>query len=225
MTRNTNARVAGFTFLFYIAAGITSLVVSGKATAGAGVAAKLANIAQHTGLIRVSVALTVLTSFSAIILGVTLWSITRDEDRDLAMLALVFRIIEAVNGIISVPHTLGLVSLATASGNSTPDPAAAQVLGAYLLNGGNPLGALFFAVASTIFSYLLLRGRMIPVALAWLGVIASVIVVIGIPALFAESAGSFSGVIGWAMWMPLLVFEVGIAFWFMIKGVAAPRRS
>ena len=31
MTRTTNARIAGFTFIFYIAAGITSLVLSGRA--------------------------------------------------------------------------------------------------------------------------------------------------------------------------------------------------
>jgi hypothetical protein len=38
MTRTTNARVAGFTFLFYIAAGITSLVLFGRAAGGEGIA-------------------------------------------------------------------------------------------------------------------------------------------------------------------------------------------
>ena len=32
MTRTTNARVAGFTFLLYIAAGVTQMVLFGKAT-------------------------------------------------------------------------------------------------------------------------------------------------------------------------------------------------
>jgi hypothetical protein len=41
MTRTTNARIAGFTFLFYIAAGISSVVLFGRATRGEGVAAKL----------------------------------------------------------------------------------------------------------------------------------------------------------------------------------------
>jgi len=48
MTRRTNARIAGFTFLFYIAAGITTPVLSGRATQGEGIPAKLASIAQHT---------------------------------------------------------------------------------------------------------------------------------------------------------------------------------
>ena len=38
MTRTTNARIAGFTFLFYIAAGITSLVLFGR-TGGEEIAA------------------------------------------------------------------------------------------------------------------------------------------------------------------------------------------
>ena len=46
MTRTTNARVAGFTLLFYIATGLSALVLAGRATAGEGVAAKLASIAK-----------------------------------------------------------------------------------------------------------------------------------------------------------------------------------
>jgi hypothetical protein len=44
MTRTTNARIAGFTFLFYIAVGVASMVLSGQATGAAGTA-KLAGIA------------------------------------------------------------------------------------------------------------------------------------------------------------------------------------
>ena len=38
MTRTTNARIAGVTFLVYIAAGITSMVLYARATEGEGVA-------------------------------------------------------------------------------------------------------------------------------------------------------------------------------------------
>ena len=46
MTRRTNARIAGFTFLLYISAGIVGNVLFGRATSGEGIAAKLAGIAQ-----------------------------------------------------------------------------------------------------------------------------------------------------------------------------------
>src|SRR5688572_2123313 len=96
MTRRTNARIAGFTFLFYIAAGIGSLVLSGPATRGEGIAAKLAGIAQHATALRISVVLSLLTSFAALVLGVTLYAITREQDPDLAMFGLTCRVLEGI---------------------------------------------------------------------------------------------------------------------------------
>ncbi len=219
MTRTTNARIAGVTFLLYIAAGLTSMAVFGRATSGEGIAAKLASLAQHATDVRVDVLLTLLTSFCALILGVTLWALTRDQDPDLAMLALVCRVVEGVNGAASIPRMLGLLALATGTGVNAPDPAAAQALGAYLLRGGGgvSVSAIFFAVGSTIFAWLLLRGRMIPVWMAWLGVVSSLLVVVALPLqLFGALAAN------WLMWMPLLVFELAFAVWLLVKGVAVP---
>ncbi len=60
---------------------------------------------------------------------------------------------------------------------------------------------------------------MIPIPLAWLGVVASVLVVVGLP---AQLVGFFGGLVGWLIWLPMLVFEVVLAFWLLIKGVATP---
>jgi hypothetical protein len=222
MTRTTNARVAGFTFLFYIAAGISSMVLFGRATSGEGVAAKLAGIAQHVPDVGITVVLDVLQCFSALVLAVTLYAITRDQDADLAMLALTCRVGEGLIGAIGIPSTLGLLWLATAVGASAPDPAAAHVLGAFLLRGNVALSATFFAVGSTLFSYLFLRGRMIPIPLAWLGVLASVLLVVCLP---LQLAGFLRGPVTSLMWLPMLAFEVPLALWLLIKGVAMPART
>lgn len=166
MTRTTNAKLAGVAYIVYIAAGIASLA-----------------LARRTHVVDV---LTLITSMSALVLGVTLYAITREEDHDLAMVAMMCRIVEAI-----------------------------------------PLGvnrsAFFFAVGSTIFCWLLLRGRMIPGALAWLGVVASALLVVVLPlqtaGLFASRATWYSG-ITWFMWLPMLVFELIVAGWFIVKGVA-----
>lgn len=47
MTLRTNARIAGFTFLFYIAVGIASMVLFGRATSGEGIAGKLEHYFEH----------------------------------------------------------------------------------------------------------------------------------------------------------------------------------
>lgn len=85
-------------------------------------------------------------------------------------------------GAASLPEMERLLWLATTgAGAGVPDVATASALGAFLLMPGTPIGATFFAVGSTIFSYLLLRGRLVPVPLAWLGVLASVLLVVGLP--------------------------------------------
>jgi hypothetical protein len=167
VTLRTNARVAGFTYWIYFAAGIAGLLLAGNTP--------------------VTAVLSLVTSFSALVLGVTLYAITREQDPDLAMVGLTCRVIEAAPG-----H-----------------------------------GEIYFAVGSTVFCWLLLRGRMIPVALAWLGVIASALLVLLLPAQLAGFFGgprAWSSPVTWAVWLPLLVFELTFAAWLIVKGVATPAR-
>jgi multisubunit Na+/H+ antiporter MnhE subunit len=68
---------------------------------------------------------------------------------------------------------------------------------------------------------------MIPVALAWLGVIASALLVLLLPAQLAGFFGgprAWSSPVTWAVWLPLLVFELTFAAWLIVKGVATPAR-
>jgi hypothetical protein len=165
MTRTTNARIAGVAFLFYIAAGMSSMALAHRKNA--------------------TDVLSLLTSLSALVLGVTLYAITRDEDPDIAMLGLTCRVVEAMPGE----------------------------------------GAFFFAVGSTLFSWLLLRGRMIPAALARLGVFASALLVVILPLQRAGLLGGpskWSSSLTWIIWIPCLIFELALAAWLLIKGVAAP---
>ena len=226
MTRTTNARLAGFTFLAYIATGIASMVLFGQAAAGANAAASLASIAQHETAVRLTAVLTLLTFFEAVVLGVTLYALTRAEDLDLALLGLCCRVGECVLGAASAVSTMRLLSVAVASSTSTvPDAAAATALGASLLRQGGEstaIGATCFAVGSTLFSYLFLRARSIPVPLAWLGVLASGLLVLALP---VQLAGFLPASLAWPIWMPMLAFEVTLALWLLVKGVAMPARQ
>jgi hypothetical protein len=127
--------------------------------------------------------LSLLQSFSALVLGVTLYALTREQGPVLALLALTCRIAEAIQ-----------------YGES----------------------AIYFAMGSLFFSWLLLRGRLIPAALAQLGVIASALLVVVLPlqlvGLFGVSM-SWTSSVTWLVWLPMLVFEVTLALWLIIKGV------
>ncbi len=222
MTRRTNARLAGFTFLFYIAVAFPEMALFDRASNAQGTTAKLARIAEHASDMRIAIVLGVLACFSALVLAVALYGLTRDEDRELAVLALACRVGEGVLGATGTLTTVALLWLATTAGANAPDPAAAQALGAFLLKlqGWSPtIGATFFAVGSMLFSWLLLRGRMIPVALASLGVVASVLLVVGLP---AQLAGFLHGPITQLMWLPMAAFEIPLGLWLLIKDAARP---
>jgi len=223
MTRRTNARIAGLTFLLYIAVAFPAMVLSARATGGEGAAAPLVSIAQHTTEMRTTILLELASGFCALVLAVTLYGITRDEDRELAMLGFACRVGEGLAGAFPLT-TLGLLWLATNAGPSAPDAAWASALAAYLVKVGTwqtISASLLFAAGSTVFAYLLLRGRMIPVALAWLGVVGSALLLVILP---LQLAGFISGLITQVVWIPVALFELTLAPWLLIKGVAEPTR-
>ena len=155
---------------------------------------------------------------SALTLAVTLYGITRDQDHELAMFGLVCRVAEGVLGGILF-STSGLLWLATAQGSHALDAQSAQTIGALLLRAGgwqSGAAATFFAAGSTAFCWLLWRGRMIPSPLAMLGVIGSAMILVEQS---LELAGVFKGPIAQMMWIPIAVFEITVAGWFLVKGV------
>jgi hypothetical protein len=161
MTRNTNARLAGFTFLLYIALAFPPLFMANK---------------------RAADVLILLSSVNAVVLAIALYGITRDVSADLSLLAMACRVGEGVLGAA----------------------------------GAGVKSAFFFAVGSTVFCYLLLRGRLIPRVLAWLGLMASVLLVMLLPVRLADALPLVAVQL---MWVPMAAFEIPTAIWLLAKGV------
>ena len=218
MTNQTNARLAGVTFLAYIATGIADMALFGQVAIGPTMAAKFSSLAQHVTTVRVCALLELLTFFEAATLAVTLYALTRDEDTDVAMLAFACRLAEGVIGAVGALGTLRLASVAEASSQAGADGVALTAIGASLLaQGGSSglIGAMCFAVGSTLFAWLFLRARSIPVALAWLGVAASALLVLALPLRLTKLLPPR---LEWPIWMPMLAFEVTLAVWLIVKG-------
>lgn len=223
MNRRASARVAGFAFLVYIVVAMTAMVLYRQAGGEEGPTANLAAIAAHAGALRLAVVLELIGCACALVLAVTLYVITREEDPNLSLMVLAFRTGEGVIGAVSLQRPLGRIWLATVSGPAAPEPASANALAAVLLKApawSFHLSGWFFSVGSLVFAYLLLRGRMVPAVLAWIGVVASILVVVGLPLQIAEIIHSPVTDI---MWIPMLAFEVPLGIWLIVKGVAEPR--
>ncbi|HUQ19451.1 MAG TPA: DUF4386 domain-containing protein [Gemmatimonadaceae bacterium] len=223
MTRRANSAVAGFTFLLYIALAYPAMSLSARASAGDGIPAKLATLAEHAADVRLSAVLFLLSSFCALILAVTLYRITCEEDADIAMLGMICRVAEGIAGGGLVP-ALGLMWLATTSRAGMADGASANTLAGFLFKVQDwdlIVASTFFAVGSTAFAYLFVRGRIIPAPLAWLGFLGSAVLATG---LVLQLAGVVSASVINIMFIPLALFEIPLGFWLLIKGARAPEK-
>jgi hypothetical protein len=221
-TRLAYARVAGAMFLLYIVAGIPAMILFNRAAAGENVAAKLASIGEHASEVKVAVLLSLLICFIALVLAAALYVITRDADPNLAFLVLICRVAEGILNAFFIVATLGLLWLGTtmAAADETGGVNAATALGSFLLklqDWNTIISATFFSVGSMVFSYLLLRYRMISGSLALLGLIASILLVVYLPLQLVGFFGDSS--LGLIVWLPMLVFEVALAAWLLVKGV------
>ena len=218
MTLRANARLAGIAFLLNIVTGIVKAVLFNQVSAGDGTAVRLASIAQHANLVRVSALLVLLEFLYQAVLAVTLYALTRDQDRDLALLGLACRLTEGVIAAIATGSRLDLLAVAIASRTATgADAAAAQALGATLMNGTAGPAALCFALSNLIFAWLFLRARSIPAWLAGLGVVASIL---GLLEFLLQMLALLKGPATFVPWIPMALFELILALWLLIKGVA-----
>jgi hypothetical protein len=218
MSRRRTARLAGFTFLLYIAVGITSMIVLPGGGAATDTTARLARIAQHASSVPLEILFAILMAVCAVTLGVTLHALTRDVDRELATLGMAFRVMEGMIAASAPLFSLGLLHLATRGS----DAAASNEIAALLFRADQwkvTIAAMLFAFGSLLFTWLLLRGRIIARPLAWLGVVASIILVVCLP---LQLMGLLGGPLVMAMWIPMAAFEIPLGAWWLVRGTSAP---
>jgi hypothetical protein len=195
MSRPTSARIAGFAFLLYIAAGMTSL----RGAPGP----------------LLEVVLSFIMCFSALTLGVTLFGVTSGVDRDIARMGMVCRVAEGIVGIMFMSLSLAMRSASPAAVDATTLQALKTLLSAAERVNFSVAGMLF-SVGSTMFCWLLMRGRLIPVGLAWIGFFASVLLVVVLPLRLGDV---LSGRYTMLVWIPMAAFEIPAGLWMLLKGV------
>ena len=212
MTIKTNARIAGATFILYIVTGISSMLLLQNASFGENGFYPLS--------IKIDILLSLLMAAYALLLGVTIYALTRKIDRDLAIMALFCRAGEGVIAILSILKTTALSTLLTHS----KDVKTQNLLeiGIQRIDGGIFLIAgICFSLGSTIYCFLFLKGNSIPSTLGWLGLLSSLILLIILP---LKLAGFIKGAFHIA-WLPMLIFELVLAFWLWKKGISVPEIS
>lgn len=222
--QHTAAKIIGIIYPIQMATGIFGEIFARGQLIVRGDAARTAeNIMASEQLFRLSIAGDLITYILVMVLTWALYVLLRPVNRHLALLGAFFRLSElAVLCIATVNSLLVLRLLSGAAYLKTFDvnQLHSLVMLAYHTQGlGMSVGFILLGLGSAVFAYLLLRSRFVPKALAALGIFASLLLAIGSLAIIVFPG---LGVIGMSYMMPMGLYEVGLGFWLLIKGIRAP---
>lgn len=213
------ARLAGLMYLVVDAAYLAGLFIIGRFVVPGNVLETAQRIIASEMVYRVGLSFLLLGALCTVFLAMGLYGTVRPIDGNLALLALVFRVVEAtVFGIMAV---IGFAFVRLYVGphlhafNADQLSALVDIRSAAATAGFN-IAALFFSVGSILFFYLFLKSTYIPRILSWWGLLGSVLVpVVCLGTLIAPQRGNLLQL----GWLPIGVAEAVVGLWLLIKGI------
>jgi hypothetical protein len=184
-------------------------------------AATAANMAASETFVRVGLAAELVTIAGVIPLIVGLYLILRPVGRDLALLALSWRLVE--NCVLAALAFASFTAVTLAAGGpfmAAADPRETEAYVYALMRvhtWGFQFGFLFLGLGQILFSYLWWRSRYVPRWLAGLGMLASSL--LAVMALGIIVWPPLLAIVTMAYMAPMAIYEIGLGLWLLVKGI------
>lgn len=226
--RRLYARIAGGAYLVIVLAAFvygglveSQLIVPGDDSVTA------ANILANPLRFRFGIVLVFVIYASVVVASWALFVVLKDFDKNLASLALLFRMAEAIVGAATILLTFAVwyvlstdMSLGVEGSASVVSPAELHALAGRLLDARTAaldIVLLFVGVGATLFCYLLFRSRIIPRPLAGWGILTylSMLVLALISILMPDHPLTLETILYFAGG----AFELSFGLWLLVKGV------
>ena len=222
-SQRTAAKVAGISSLIAMAIVVFAnygllnpLVVPGNPAETA------RNILAHETQFRLTVTCFLAYSASVVVLLAALYVILKPVNRGLALVGALFRLVFALLWLLTTLNLLGALRLlGSASYLQVFEPERLQALARLGLSTNFDdyyVGLPFFALASTVCSYLWFKSNYIPKDLAAFGVISSAWCVL-CAFVFLIFPGFGKPVDPYWFDSPMAIFELVLSFWLLFKGL------
>ena len=221
--QQTAAKLAGFLYLLQMATAMfgyfarNQMIVRGDAVQTA------TNVAASERLFRITIATDLITIAAVILLLWALYVILQPINRNVALLAAFFRLMENAVAAATVSYALvALRFLAPTPYLQVFDPSQLAVLARVLIGGhgsGLSIAFVFCGLGSALFSYLWWKSRYIPRALAAWGIFSSL--VLTLVTLVVMVFPALGTALGLTYMAPMFFYEVGLGLWLLIKGLQA----
>jgi len=216
------ARIAGLLYLVAMATGLfaefyvhfpSTLIVSGDAVKTA------TNIRVNEQLYRIGIANNLITFAIDVVLIWALYVLLRPVNRNLALLAVFFRLLETTIACVAIIHSyVAMQFVSDADHLNGFDANQIQALSimhyAYALTFN--VVAIFLGLGSAIFNYLLLKSEYIPRMLAAWGIFSSLLLLVSqfVIIIFPN----VETIIIPACYLPIVIDEIVLGFWLLFKG-------
>ncbi len=222
ISQHKAARVAGLAYLLIIVTSILAmmfgpfqLIVQGNN------AATFNNIVANELIFRLGTAYDLIMFASVMILAIALFVTLKPVGKNLALLAMSWRMGEAILGCLSVLSSLIVLVLINGKSYSAEfDSGQLQALVGLFLNvqsAAISIVFVFLSLGSIVFCYLFFKSRYIPRLLAAFGIFSFLLMLFGTIAsiLFPNSKDMIQIVSS-----PLaIIFELAIGYWLLFKGI------
>jgi hypothetical protein len=209
-SRHIASKIAGFMFLFILTDVIANWILFSKFIVVDNAIATANNIVSNQILFRIAIANEIILAISATILAVALFVILKPIDKNLSLIALIWKLIEGI--LMAGIALLNFIALQFLTGINQE-----SLNFGYLINIHDVIYSIpmvFLGLNLTLFSYLFYKSGYIPKILSGLGVISYTLVFI-----FAFINILIPDVQMMILTVPSIIFELVIGLWLLIKGI------
>jgi len=213
------ARVAGLAYLITIMLGIfsvsyveSSLVISGDN------AATVKNILENEFLFRIGIACEILMYVLVVLLALALYVILKTVNKSLALLALLWRLAEAIVGAGATVLS-GLIPLLLLNSGVAFETQQLQSLVKLFIdvrNVGLDVVLIFIGMGGVLFCYLFYTSKYVPRILAVWGMLTYLTMLI---LSFVSLLTPVPETIKMVFYTPGGLFEITFGLWLLIKGI------
>ncbi|MBZ5506763.1 MAG: DUF4386 domain-containing protein [Acidobacteriia bacterium] len=222
------ARIAGLMYpITIITANIVEHYVRGQLVIHGDAMQTAKNIAASAQLFRLGVASDLLTLVCDVILVVALYVVLKPINRNLALLAVFWWLVECSMVATTIACDFAALLLLSGATGSLPALNTEHLqelarLSITMGTAGNRVAALFFGLGSTLFCYLWFKSRYVPRVLAGWGILSSLVPTVIPFATIVFSALADAPLRRARSGIPIAIFEAAIGLWLLIKGIQPP---
>jgi hypothetical protein len=224
-SRRSAARIVGAAYLLAIPIALfAEFYVPTRLIVLSSLADTARNIIEHELLYRLGIAANLAVFALDVVLITALYVALEPVNRFIALLAAFIRVVETAIMVVATLNDVAVLRLLSGVDYMRAfDPAQRNALmrlaiGAH--GAGYNAGLLFAGLGSSLFCWLWFKSRLVPRALAALGIVASLVLALRTLAVVAfPELGDLVPIPYWGG--PIFIFELTMGFWLLVREIPA----